>query len=48
MALDPSSSYSFLETHIFLNVSKDAKIEPLKDNNNENLCYITKNSIIIK
>lgn len=31
MALAPSSSYSFLETHIFLNVSKDAKMEPLKD-----------------
>lgn len=26
----PSSSYSFLETHIFLKVSREARIEPLE------------------
>ena len=30
MALAPSSSYSRLDTHIFLKVSKDARIEPLE------------------
>jgi hypothetical protein len=29
MALTPSFSYSRFETHIFLNVSKEAKMEPL-------------------
>lgn len=28
-ALAPSSSYSRFDTHIFLNVSNDARIEPL-------------------
>lgn len=31
MARDPSSSYSFLDTHIFLNVSREARIEPLSE-----------------
>lgn len=26
----PSSSYSFLETHIFLKVSREARMEPLE------------------
>jgi len=29
MARAPSSSYSFFETHIFLKVSSEARIEPL-------------------
>ena len=28
MTREPSASYSFFDTHNFLNVSKDAKIEP--------------------
>lgn len=31
MALTPSSWYSRLETHIFLNVSRDARMEPLNE-----------------
>ena len=31
-----SSSHSFLETHIFLNVSKDAKIDPLEGREENN------------
>ena len=28
MALSPSSSYSFFDTHIFLKVSREARMEP--------------------
>lgn len=34
----PSSSYSFLETHIFLKVSREARMEPLEGGNPEEPC----------
>ena len=48
MAFSPSFSYSFFDTHIFLNVSRLARIEPLQTQKKTNLSTANYDKLLLE